>query len=74
MKRIGIPFIVGILIIAPLTLLPKYLYWYTTNDGLTLQQAFARTMQKIIRFGEIEHIWFLRNLIIFYLLLSLSSE
>lgn len=65
-KRIGIPFIAGVLIIAPLTLLPKFLYWYTTSEGLSLQSAFDKAVNKILHFSEIEHIWFLRNLVIFY--------
>lgn len=65
-KRIGIPFIAGVLIIAPLTLLPKFLYWYTTSEGLSLQAAFDKAITKILKFSEIEHIWFLRNLIVFY--------
>jgi len=72
LKRIALPFLLGLVIIVPLTMLPFIYYKYKlVNPGDTFFQSFGFLEKNIVRWHGMAHLWFLYYLLIFYVLMIL---
>ena len=65
-QRILIPFIIGLIVIVPLTLLPFHFHRYYYDEGNTFNTAVSLSLSQIIRWNGMAHLWFLYYLLIFY--------
>lgn len=67
-RRIVIPFVIGVLVIVPLTLLPFHFYNFYNVQQLSASQAWSNSLSRIVKWNGLAHLWFLYYLIIFYVL------
>jgi glucan biosynthesis protein C len=67
-RRILIPFIIGVILLVPLSLLPFNYYRFFYLENLSKVEAFNNSLNLMIRWNGLVHLWFLYYLIIFYLL------
>lgn len=65
-KRIGIPLLVGIVTIVPLSLFPNFLYEAVYMDGMTWQEGWKVSFLKMFKRNGLYHLWFLYDLAMFY--------
>jgi glucan biosynthesis protein C len=67
-KRVAIPFIAGVLLILPFSLIPYNIYFNEYIMGLDRDQAIrtSTSLGNIVRFRGLAHLWFLYDLLIFY--------
>ena len=65
-KRIGLPFVVAMIIIVPISLIPYnfYIYYYIHNQRY--QEALRSCVQRLFRYSGLAHLWFLYYLLLFY--------
>lgn len=70
-KRVGIPFIAGVLIIVPLSLLPYKMYYLIYKQGMDQQMAWKESIAGMLRFSGLAHLWFLYDLLLFYVVILL---
>lgn len=66
-KRIFIPFILGTLIIVPITLLPFNYFRYKFLQELPFMEAVKNSLGKMFHWGGVAHLWFLYYLMLFYI-------
>lgn len=64
--RIGIPFLIGMLIIVPLGMIPYSLYVLHYKHGLSWQEATPKALFKLPGTTGVAHLWFLYDLMMFY--------
>lgn len=65
-KRILIPFVLGILVLVPLTMAPFHYHRFHFAQGLSESAAMQKTVQWLVKWDGIAHLWFLYYLLIFY--------
>jgi glucans biosynthesis protein C len=66
-KRILIPFIIGIIVIVPLTMLPFQYYRFHFLRGISADTAWHMSIASLLKWNGIAHLWFLYYLIFFYI-------
>ncbi len=71
--RILIPFIAGIIILVPLTMMPFHYYRYHYLQGISESDAMNRTLIMLFKWDGIAHLWFLYYLLMFYVASLLAS-
>lgn len=67
-KRVALPFIIAMIIIVPVSLVPYNIYSYYYDQGLSLHQAYTNSFHRLFKFSGLAHLWFLYDLVIFYIL------
>jgi glucans biosynthesis protein C len=67
-KRILIPFIVGLVIIVPLSLLPFHFNYFFHIEKLDFKTAMGNSLRQMLSWNGMAHLWFLYYLIVFYIL------
>jgi glucan biosynthesis protein C len=67
-KRILVPFLVGVVFIVPLTLFPFNFYKFRYTDHLGFNQAVQQSAAQLLHWNGLAHLWFLYYLVIFYAL------
>lgn len=65
-KRIVIPFVIGVIVLVPVTLLPFHFNKYFYLRGMPIDEAKAAAMAEITNWNGLAHLWFLYYLILFY--------
>ncbi|MGB3006840.1 MAG: acyltransferase family protein [Chitinophagaceae bacterium] len=65
-KRIVIPFIVGVCIIVPLSLLPFSIYKFYYLQNMNTAETWKNSLRQLFKWNGLAHLWFLYYLIIFY--------
>lgn len=65
-KRIGVPFVIGVLLLVPLTLWPFHFYNFHYVQQLSLEAAIKRSMGQMLKWNGLAHLWFLYYLLFFY--------
>lgn len=65
-KRIVVPFLVSVVIIVPVSLLPSHMYQAVYKMNMSWDQAWASSIKRMLKYNGIYHIWFLYDLIMFY--------
>lgn len=65
-KRVAIPFIFGVILIVPVSLIPYSIYFnqYILEAGRS--EAIRTALQNVFRYSGLAHLWFLYDLLIFY--------
>ncbi len=66
LKRILIPFGIGVFLIVPISLIPFNLYLFVYKQGIDWSKAFTLSFFKLFNFNGLAHLWFLYDLLIFY--------
>ncbi|MBX2923290.1 MAG: acyltransferase family protein [Chitinophagaceae bacterium] len=64
--RVGIPFVIGMLIIVPMATIPYSIYNYYHIQHLPLNTAILKSLFKIPGTSGVGHLWFLYDLMMFY--------
>ncbi len=64
--RVGIPFIIGLITIVPLSMFPFRVYFGVFRDNLTWDEAYRKSFFQLFGKNGVLHIWFLYDLLIFY--------
>ncbi|WP_020531110.1 acyltransferase family protein [Flexithrix dorotheae] len=65
-KRILIPFLVGLVLIVPITAFPFHFYNYFISNEESFKTSISLAVQASVRWNGVIHLWFLYYLIIFY--------
>lgn len=65
--RILLPFLAGVIIIVPITLLPFHFYRFYHEQGMPIDIALKNSFSQILKWNGLAHLWFLYYLILFYL-------
>jgi len=65
-RRIVLPFVIGVVLIVPLTLLPFHFNKYFYLRSLSLEEARRAAGAELLHWNGLAHLWFLYYLIIFY--------
>ena len=65
-KRIVIPFVIGIILLAPLTLYPFHFYSLYNVQNYNFNEAVYKSFIQCLNWNGMVHLWFLYYLIIFY--------
>ncbi|MDW7696044.1 acyltransferase family protein (plasmid) [Flammeovirgaceae bacterium SG7u.111] len=65
-KRILIPFLVGLVLIVPFTAFPFHFYNYFISNGESLKESASLALRAAVNWNGLIHLWFLYYLIIFY--------
>ena len=65
-KRIVVPFILGVILIVPITLLPFHFYENYYVQNLTFDNAWHTSLLQMFKLNGLAHLWFLYYLIFFY--------
>ena len=73
-KRVGLPFIIALIVIVPLSLFPYNLYIYHYKLGLDLKLALDRSMHRLLKFNGLAHLWFLYYLLLYYAVVLLYMQ
>ncbi len=73
-KRIFIPFIIGLIVIVPVSLLPFHFHRFYFIEQNSINDAFAFSIRQMFRWNGMAHLWFLYYLIFFYVLSYLIAE
>lgn len=72
-QRIVIPFLGGLIIIVPLTMLPFiYYHYWSTHPGQTFMQAMPTIAHGLLQWNGMAHLWFLYYLSVFYILMIIA--
>lgn len=64
--RILVPFLVGAIVLVPLTLLPFHFFRIYYTEHTPLQEAIQRSLKQMLSWNGLAHLWFLYYLLIFY--------
>lgn len=67
-RRIVLPFVFGVILIVPLTLLPFHFNKYFYLRQLPLEEARQAAFSELLHWNGLAHLWFLYYLILFYAL------
>ncbi|MHA4843901.1 acyltransferase family protein [Flavitalea antarctica] len=67
-KRIVVPFIAGVVLLVPISLLPFHYYRFFYVENLNKSEALSNSVDLMRKWNGLVHLWFLYYLIIFYLL------
>ncbi len=67
-RRILLPFIIGLIIIVPISLLPFHFNRFYYIDGLDFSTSISRSLQQMVSWNGMAHLWFLYYLLFFYTL------
>ncbi len=65
-KRIVVPFVLGVIVIVPLTLFPFNFYKFCYTDHLPVNTALQNSAAQLWHWNGLAHLWFLYYLVIFY--------
>ncbi|MFT3948648.1 MAG: acyltransferase family protein [Agriterribacter sp.] len=71
-KRVGIPFILAMIFILPFSIIPHNFYLFYYRDGMPFMEALKRSVFKIFGYNGLAHLWFLYDLIIFYVIMIIT--
>ena len=66
LKRIVVPFVVSVVILAPLSIAPFLYYSYAEEQGMDTSSALLATVQNTLGWNGLVHLWFLYYLLMFY--------
>lgn len=66
-KRIVIPFVIGLIIIVPLSLLPFHFNRFYFQEDYFLPEALRLSFKQMLSWNGMAHLWFLYYLIFFYI-------
>jgi glucan biosynthesis protein C len=66
-QRIVLPFVIGALVIVPVTMIPFHYYTFTVDNGLAPDIALGKSIRGIFVWSGLAHLWFLYYLILYYL-------
>ncbi len=67
-KRILIPFIIGVIVIVPVSLFPFHFYSGFYNGNLSIGQSLRHAVSQMINWNGLLHLWFLYYLLFFYVI------
>lgn len=67
-KRIVIPFIIGLIVIVPVSLLPFHFNRFYFQEHYIFQVAVKLSFRQMLLWNGMAHLWFLYYLILFYIL------
>jgi len=65
-KRILIPFVIGLIVLVPLTMIPFHFYKLFNIQSLTLNESWKETFSLVFSWNGVAHLWFLYYLLIIY--------
>jgi glucan biosynthesis protein C len=65
-KRVAIPFIAGVLLIVPVSLIPYDIYFNRYIMKWEPGKAISTSLSNIVHFRGLAHLWFLYDLLLFY--------
>ena len=65
-KRIGVPFVLGVILLVPLTLWPFHFYNFHYVQQLPVAAAVKRSSSQMLKWNGLAHLWFLYYLLFFY--------
>ncbi|MGZ8538929.1 MAG: acyltransferase family protein [Flavisolibacter sp.] len=65
-KRIGVPFVLGVLILVPLTLWPFHYYNFHHVQQFPVDAAIKKSTSQMLKWNGLAHLWFLYYLLFFY--------
>jgi glucan biosynthesis protein C len=65
-KRIGLPFLVGMVTIVPMTMFPFSLYEFVYRQHLSWDEAYKKSFSKLFVRNGVAHLWFLYDLLMYY--------
>jgi glucan biosynthesis protein C len=66
-QRILLPFVIGALVIVPITMIPFHYYTFTVDNGLAPDIALGKSIRGVFVWNGLAHLWFLYYLILYYL-------
>lgn len=64
--RVGLPFIIGLITIVPLSMFPLRVYYAVFNSNLTWEDAYRRSFLQMFGRNGVAHLWFLYDLLMYY--------
>jgi len=67
-KRILIPFIIGVIVIVPVSLFPFHFYNGFYNGNLSIGQSLRHAVSQMLNWNGLLHLWFLYYLLFFYII------
>lgn len=65
-KRIFVPFVTGLILIVPLSLLPFHFNSFYIVQGFDFSTSVKRSLQQMLSWNGMAHLWFLYYLLFFY--------
>jgi glucan biosynthesis protein C len=65
-KRVGLPFVLSMILIVPVSLIPYNFYFYHYILGLPQKEAYTQSYHRLLHFSGLSHLWFLYDLLLFY--------
>ena len=71
-KRIVVPFAVGVILLVPLSISPFLYYRYTEGLGMEVSQALVTTLRGMLGWNGLVHLWFLYYLLMFYIAMIIA--
>ena len=66
LNRIVVPFVVGVIVLVPLSIAPFLYYKYTEQQGMDASLALSASVRGIVGWNGLVHLWFLYYLLMFY--------
>lgn len=67
-KRILIPFVIGLIVIVPLSLFPFHFNRFYFQENYLFSEALGLSFKQMLSWNGMAHLWFLYYLILFYIL------